>query len=264
MNELKSYFHPPKFSAAWWSRGVIFAARRIRFLASKLSFGAITPFPWDYPDNIYTPHNLSFFLDPVFQKGYQAAKQAGTFDYRIPFRVHQALWAAKSASVLNGSFVELGTGKGFVMAAVIAALPETQTKDIFLFDLFEKPELSGAGIVKYSKYYSSGFEVVSNTFKDYPKVQLIKGDVLKTLPLNCPEKIAFLHVDLNNAEIEFQSLSIVWDHLVNGAIIIFDDYANRGLENQYQAVNSFISEKLHSVLTTPSGQGIVIKRNIPA
>lgn len=246
----------------WFGRALTYLLKSIKKLLSKISFGLIRADVWDYPDNIFTPHNVSFSTTSDFSDAYAAAVEVGEFDYKIPIRVHQAIWAAKSCLSVSGDFVEVGSGKGFVMTAVLSSIPDWQArgKQLFLFDLFEKPQASGAGLSKFEKFYSSNAEEVRSHFSKFRNVNVIQGDVRITLEQNKPSTIAFLHVDLNHADAEIYCLTILWEQITDGGIILFDDYANRGLEDQYRAVNEFMASKNQNVLTTASGQGIVIKR----
>lgn len=216
---------------------------------------------WHYPDWIDTPHNKSFVLDSDYQNAYARAVQAGGFDYNIPWRVHQAIWAASVGLHLSGDFVEVGTGNGFIMTAVLESIRNWSalSKQCFLYDVFNKPEKSGFGKIEYSKYYASDIDSVKSNFSEYKRVNVVQGDVRETLLQTCPEQISFLHIDLNNADSEVYCLLFLWEKMSQGAVILLDDYANLGLEDQYEAINNVFKSLNRTVLTTPSGQGIVIK-----
>lgn len=216
---------------------------------------------WEYPDSFYTPHNKSFSMATDFIQAYEASVKASGDDYRIPWRVHQALWCAESTSHLDGDIVELGTGKGFIMAAVAQAMSSRVHRDlrsVWLYDLFELPAESDEYKKRLGRYYAEGNTTVVDYFSKWPYVKIVSGDIRNTLPHSCPASISFLHVDLNDASAEIWALEHLWEKLVPGSLILFDDYANLGLEAQYAAVNQFISEKEKSILTTPSGQGLIL------
>jgi O-methyltransferase len=215
----------------------------------------------DAPDFVQTPHNKSFFLESDFQKGYGKAILTIGRDYRIPWRVHQAVWAAQHCLNIDGSFVELGTGKGFIMQSVLGAIDDWNMlcKCLFLFDTFEKYEVTGKVKAIHNKYYADSVDEVESSFRNYERVHIVKGDVLDTIE-QCPDNISFLHVDLNDADTEVILLEKIFGRVSRGGVIILDDYANRGEETAYAKHNSFFGSKGYKVLTTPSGQGIVIKR----
>src|SRR5690242_1575081 len=70
--------------------------------------------PFYAEDGLWTNHGHSFTEDERFAKAYARAVRAGGFDYGIRWRVHTILWAAERAQALDGTFVECGTGRGFM------------------------------------------------------------------------------------------------------------------------------------------------------
>lgn len=220
----------------------------------------IQPERWEYPDSFWTPHNTSFFLEQDFQDCYKTAVSIAGHDYRIPRRVHQLLWATDSSKHIKGDIVEVGTGRGFMMAAVLKHLDlRSIDKNVYLYDLFEQPKKTNPVKLRFSNFYATSSEEMKQTFSRFPRATLIVGDVYKTLEKGHSNAIALLHLDLNDAEAETFALQSLWQHLQPGAIIILDDYANRGLEEQYDATNRFLKENNAGALVTASGQGIVIK-----
>ena len=214
------------------------------------------------PDSVITSNNLSFFEDPNFKKSYFYAVDFVNDDYRIPFRVHQAIWAISNSQYIDGEILELGTGKGFIMSAVLKYFENKQwfiSKKIYLFDIFLKPNESGMGYLLHEKYYANSSKIVEEKFSIFKNVKIIEGDIYKTLRNNIPPKISFVHIDLNNSDVELFSINLIWNNLQNGAIILIDDYANKGHELQYSVWNSFAEQFNKIILTTPSGQGILIK-----
>ena len=71
------------------------------------------------------------------------------------------------------------------------------------------------------------------------------------------EKVAFLHIDLNNPAAEVSALRHFWPKVVEGGIIVLDDYAQ--VASQNQAMNVLAAEIGFSILTTGTGQGIIVK-----
>ena len=72
------------------------------------------------------------------------------------------------------------------------------------------------------------------------------------------EKVAFLHIDLNNAAAEAGALRYFWPKVVQGGIIVLDDYAQ--VLSQNHAMNVLAAELGFSILTTGTGQGIIVKQ----
>ena len=70
-------------------------------------------------------------------------------------------------------------------------------------------------------------------------------------------KLAFRNSYFTEADI--YSLELLWNSIVKNGFIILDDYSYRGRERQYKYLN-ILSKKLNfHILSTPSGQGIIIK-----
>ena len=74
------------------------------------------------------------------------------------------------------------------------------------------------------------------------------------------DNIKFLHIDLNNAYAEIESIKILYDKLIIGAPIILDDYCYSELyREQKNSWDNFVKMKDMSILSLPTGQGIFFK-----
>ena len=89
-------------------------------------------------DGLKTRNNMSFVNEESFKKAYKRALiSSDDLDFKIPMRVHQALWCASNCKDIEGDVVELGTGKGFIFSAIMEILSkDLDHKDIFLVDTF--------------------------------------------------------------------------------------------------------------------------------
>ena len=68
-----------------------------------------------------------------------------------------------------------------------------------------------------------------------------------------PEQIAFLHIDMNNAEAERGALEVLFDRVSTGGIIVFDDYGWSGYRAQKDLADDFMQLHGLSVLELPTG-----------
>lgn len=116
-------------------------------------------------------------------------------------------------------------------------------------------EISLPGVT--NKLYNAGFK--SENF------DLIKGDLSKT----CPEylksrpglRIALLYLDVDLEEPTYEALNQMWDKMVIGGIVVFDEYAYHTW-SESNAVDRFISEKnceLHK-LDVKSPTAYIVKK----
>jgi hypothetical protein len=185
-------------------------------------------------------------------------------DPGLQWRVHQAMWCAANCMKVEGDFVECGTGKGLMMSAVLDSLPEwnTSKKRVLLFDTFSPFGIdpsSGKNLEEHGVRgtYASNIEEVAQNFSEWQRVELIQGFLPETLPQGKIEKIAFLHVDLNHAPAEVAVVRALWSNIQRGGIMLLDDYAQ--VQQQNDAMNQLAKELSFEILTTASGQGIVVK-----
>jgi len=101
---------------------------------------------------------------------------------------------------------------------------------------------------------------VVQKFSDMPHVKIIRGFVPDTFKIAIPERIAFLHIDLNSPAAEIAALEHLFDRVVSGGYIVFDDYGWKQFKKQRDAENRFMADRGYFILELPTGQGLVIKR----
>jgi|LauGreDrversion4_2_1035121.scaffolds.fasta_scaffold00399_17 O-methyltransferase len=219
-------------------------------------------------DNIRSNNNLYFLNDQRFLNVYKQAKFLLNFKPDIPLRVHQAIWCANYSISVEGDIVELGTGKGFLFYNILSHQGENlKNKKIYLCDTFlpyktnmkTGSQLPENGI---SDIYAGSLADVKSFFSIWHNVNFVQGLLPASLELNKInlKKISFLHVDLNYFKAEIDCLELLWDKISIGGIILLDDFGNPGRELQLKNHLDFFSSKGQFILSTASGQGIIIKR----
>ena len=181
------------------------------------------------------------------------------------WNLHTVLWAAQSARDLAGDYVELGVFKGHttLFAAEYLGFADW-SRSWFLYDTFDgvpDDQLDQGWAAKNEMLYRGtfSFEEVHERFATFPNIEVIKGRVPEILSERCPERIAFLHVDLNNATAEIAALDLLYDRMPPGGIILFDDYGWSVSRRQHDAENAWFARRGGQVLALPTGQGLHIK-----
>ena len=230
-------------------------------------------YPYHY-DGVATRHNCSFMTDEIFIKSHARGMKAAGFGSDLPFRVHQAIWASGTALQVEGDLVELGTGRGLVMSAVLESIQNWKelNRGAWLFDTFKSnfvDKYGNQGNKKNkSKLYAETFDKTKKNFSEWPRVNLIQGRLPESLtkkneslksPFEQIKKICFLHIDLNYPETEVECLNMLWPKINQGGIVLLDDYAYHGFEKSYKLMNLQTKKLNRLILTTASGQGIIIK-----
>ena len=219
-----------------------------------------------------------FFEDVKFFDAYQKIKDSHPYDQYsgpdgIAWRLNTLVWAAKCALRLPGDFVECGVFKGD-MAWVIANVVDISNSErgYYLYDTFEgfSPRYSSEDDFPLNpNFYSYAnnvykipdlYEQVRDRFKEFHNVRVIKGVLPDILHEVAPESISLLHIDINSPAAEIGVLDILFDRVVSGGIIVFDDYGWMEYLRQRRAEDRFMKDRQYDILELPTGQGLVIRR----
>ncbi len=170
-------------------------------------------------------------------------------------------------SAIKGDFVQTGVYQGGSVMMVLFRLKELKSvsRSFFLYDTYEgmpeptKYDVSFFGqkaIKKYNKvklgkssvgsnWVNASLEEVKKNIKlaNYPlnKLHFIKGKIEDTIPKTIPKKIAFLHLDTDFYESTKHSLQYLYDLVVPGGIVIFDDYFH--WQGCKKAIDEFIEKR---------------------
>jgi O-methyltransferase len=222
--------------------------------------------------------SCGFLSDPAFVSAFESVRGSHQYDQyaspqTISWRLHTLVWAAKSALRLEGDFVECGVFKGD-MSWVICQLVDfhSRGRHFYLYDTFDgfAPKYSSPndfpdnpGFFDFAdKIYRDRdlYESVCQRFSNSPGVKVIKGVVPDVLAQESPEKIAFLHIDLNSPAAEIGALNALFPRVASGGIVVFDDYGWKLFHRQKDAEDEFMRSYDYEILELPTGQGIVIKR----
>lgn len=105
------------------------------------------------------------------------------------------------------------------------------------------------------------FDQVSERLNGYSQVRLVRGLLPDSLEGNSPEKIAYLHIDLNSAKYELLVLEKLFERIVPGGVLILDDYEWAGVYREQKILeDQWFDARSYRVFPLPTGQGLVLKR----
>ena len=218
-----------------------------------------------------------FSKDPAFETAFASVKGSHIYDQyngpdTVAWRLNTLCWAARCALQVGGDFVECGVFKGDFAWVVMQTLGPESIPKFFLYDSFEgfSPDYSDAsdyplnpGFLAYANthYQVDGmYEYVRDRFAPFANVEVVKGFLPDALSIASPKRIGFLHVDLNSPRAEVAVLEQLFDRVVPGGVIVFDDYGWKLFEKQKEAEDIFMKARGYEILELPTGQGLVIKR----
>lgn len=165
---------------------------------------------------------------------------------------------------LPGDILEFGVYKGTSLVRLLSfrdLLESSNSRKVVGFDIFGKfPDTleleSDKQFVK--RFENAGGYGISKeeltihlNNKGFKNYELIKGDIIKTIPefidQNQAKKISLLHIDVDVYEPTKLILESLWDKVVKGGILMLDDYST--VEGETKAVDEFFA-----------GQNIVIQK----
>jgi O-methyltransferase len=207
---------------------------------------------------------LTFARDKAFMDAFQTYAIDAEDSPKI-WRIHTFCWAARNALAVEGDFVECGVYKGLYSATMAKTLNfGASGRHLYLYDTFEglseKYSTREEFDVINKNYRNEGLhDLVLERFAPYDNATVIKGVVPDAFVDTVPEKIAFLHVDLNAAPAEIAVLEALLDKVVPRGVILLDDFARQDMPGLCEAHFQWWQEKGIQVLELPTGQGLVIK-----
>ncbi|MEP2707438.1 MAG: TylF/MycF/NovP-related O-methyltransferase [Roseibium sp.] len=164
----------------------------------------------------------------------------------------------KSIVTLPGHIFELGVYKGaslIRLATFRDALENDYSRIIVGFDAFGEFPRKGLSVEDdqqfIDRFEGAGGHGLSNgelqdllNNKGFENFELIKGNVFDTLPKYLeqhPEtRLAFLHLDMDVKEPTDFALNSLYDRVVPGGLIVFDDY--NSVAGETLSVDNFIKE----------------------
>ena len=209
--------------------------------------------------------NLSFRHDQKFVSSFYDSV-TNEQEKSLVWRLHTLAWAAKNALNVAGDFVECGVFKGFCSSVLLKYLDfQDLPRQAYLYDTFEGlPEKTSTEKERrdwdYTKYDSEEiYNGVRKKFAGYKNVNIVRGIVPESFEFAVPEKIAFLHIDMNSEKAEMLALEHLFDKVTPGGMIVFDDFGWVSNVNQMKSELAFMNEREHPILEMPTGQGVVIK-----
>jgi O-methyltransferase len=218
--------------------------------------------------------SAAFLNDEAFASAYASVRGSHIYDsydspHTIAWRLNTLVWAAKCALKVEGDFVECGVFKGDMTWTIMSVLgPALNDRMFYLYDSFEgllpsNDEYPGhADFVAFAnKIYRDpeNYETVLRRFSGMRNVKIVRGFLPETLSEASPERVAFLHLDLNAAEPEVGVMEILFDRIPQSGIIVFDDYGWLACEKQRIEADKFAASRNHAILELPTGQGLLVK-----
>ena len=215
--------------------------------------------------------NLSFARDEKFMSIFNKIAEDNKERGKI-WRLHVFLWSFLNALKLDGDLIECGVWRGFCSSIATRYTNfEQNNKTLYLFDTWDGiPEDQidikrlgvGTEFNSLNDRYKGpeNYEKVLQRFKSFPNVKIVKGrvpDIFKEIKM--PNKISFLHIDMNSSIAEIAALEVLFEKMVKGSICLLDDYGSDNAIHQMKAELEWFTKRGYFVCELPTMQGLVIK-----
>ena len=160
---------------------------------------------------------------------------------------------------LPGDVIELGVFKGssLIQFSEFRGLLENEhARKIIGFDVFgnfpgeERVESDKKFVKEWNEKFKNEFLSKDDIYKSLGRkginnVELVEGNIVETLPeylkRNPYTRVALLHIDTDVYEPAKLALEMLFDKMVRGGVIIFDDYAT--VEGETIAIEEFLKNR---------------------
>jgi O-methyltransferase len=222
-----------------------------------------TEYDNNFPLAKYSPWNL----DQAFLATYAQIRKHTLVDL---YRCWELWTLVQQTRKLSGAIIEVGVwrgGTGALIAkqALLSGIPDT----VYLCDTFE-------GVVKargaHDKVYRGGEhadttrEIVDNLLQKVglTNTQILTGIFPEHTALSIPAetRIRLCHIDVDVYKSANDVLEWVWDRLVPGGLVVYDDYGDIGCTGIRQHVNEQLGVSDRLVFHNLNGHAIIVK--VPA
>ena len=210
----------------------------------------------------YVGEDYKLWLQDVdFASRFKALSPHNHFSMERKFALREF---ARSVKTLPGAAAECGTYTG-VSAWFIAK--ELDGTDLFLFDSFEglSAPSSEDRVPKGIQQWAEGDLAVPEdaayeNLRGFQNLHFMKGWIPRRFSEVAHLQFKLVHVDVDVYEPTRDSLLFFYERMVNGGIIVIDDYGFENCPGAYLAANEFMQNRPETIIHLPTGQGIIVRR----
>jgi len=244
-----------------------------KFLGTKFTgWGMKTEHEPAWNDRFYEDFNQDckdlnlFELTPSSAFKHDNLHQQKWIHWNVNFSIIHALKFAKSDDY---NFVECGVADGLTAFIALRTILKHKKNADFTIHLYDSWSSMRSDLIldsekqspyiKTPKYTDLSIDRTKKNLKEFDKnIIYHKGyipDSLNETPKS-PDSIMYLHVDLNSSKPTLDVLNYFMPRLVEGGIILFDDYGWNAYKDTKFVIDEFIQKQKGSFLKFPTGQAV--------
>lgn len=233
-------------------------------------------------DGLITSHHIGSESNPDFQTALTYARKEfnelhslyNEWRLYLATMLSEQLFLSAIKRQEKFKFIECGVGIGmtnYVIQKYLRLRYEEKIIDKFFsyigIDTFEgidsnyllQDERKLIDPKRFSSYSNQNFEDIKTRFQIFRNCEFVQGSIPAILDSIKKPSCNFLHIDLNNAIPEVESLKFFLPLMSNNSIILLDDYAFNSAKIQRLKIDEYCeSIGILKPITLPTGQGLLI------
>jgi len=210
------------------------------------------------PDVRLSEYGRSYFNDAEFRTDYERFDRDNYHSYDRKFALRELL---KLTHGLTGDFAECGVyrgGSAYLMAKDLAR--HAPGKRLHLFDSFaglSEPGPLDGGHWRAGALAGTLPEVTANLAEYSGLIEIHAGWIPECFREVIDRQFCFVHIDVDLHEPTLASLDFFAPRMVQGGIIVSDDYGFETCPGARRAVDEFAAAHGIQVVHLPTGQGVL-------
>lgn len=181
-------------------------------------------------------------------------------------RFYNLYSAVELVKNLQGNVIELGCYRGLSSYLICTRLKELNQnfsgEGYLICDSFKglsSPTTQDQLPENFSGMFATESGIVKKNLSDFPLIQYFDGWIPEVF-LNLPEaKYRFVHIDVDLVEPTVASFEYFYPRMVNGGIIVCDDYGGKIWKGTKVAVDDFCDKYKIQTLRLSTGQIFILK-----
>jgi len=233
------------------ARAIFLGDKHCRYLAAERISR------WTYSKYKFSEFGRIYLDDDNFLKYYESFE--GTKNYHSLDRKYALKELLKLSLNLEGDTAECGAYKGASSFLVCEAI-KGKGKTHHIFDSFEG---ISSPMEDDGSHWSKGDlacseDIIQENLKEFKNVEYHKGWIPTKFHEVADANFCFLHLDVDLLQPTIDSLDFFYHRMSHGGVILCDDYGINTCPGVKQAMDTFFSDKQESIVSLPTGQGLVI------
>jgi O-methyltransferase len=178
-------------------------------------------------------------------------------DKRRCFMLYQI---ARQVSTLTGDVAEIGVYRGGT-AYLLAHILSGPTRHLHLFDTFSGMPSVDPGMDLHSAgdFRDTSLNDVRTCLSKYSDVHIHPGFFPQTATPVADKSFCFVHVDVDIHQSVLDCCAFFYPRLVQGGMMLFDDYGWSSCPGAKLAVDAFFADKPEFPCYLPTGQAFVVR-----